>query len=214
MASVCCTSCGSGANVADAGRAHDWQPDCMEVGPPGEEVYRAVCRDGDLIATFCETDDGALRVGCARLPSEPDLNVAQPLCERTATVLSRSERVNTPSGPTAAVSIERPRLEAVLVATAHGLLFHEDGQITSEELSVQIESGPFGTRRTGRLARYDASSVFAKLRQKLDARGEAERGAHPTVFRYLATRDPAPLVRMTFYDEMVVWVFKTPRPRT
>ena len=88
------TACDGGVATPDAGPAREWMADCMEVGPPGDTIYRAVCRDGDLIAAFCETD-GGLEV-CARLSTEPDVTVAAPRCERTATVVCNE---GSPTGP-------------------------------------------------------------------------------------------------------------------
>lgn len=128
-------------------------------------------------------------------------------------MLSQSELVLTPRGPTAAVSLERERLEEVLISTAYGLLYALDGKRTPEELEVFEESGPFGSRKNGELKQYDASEAFAPVLEKLHVRGEPQRGANPEVFSYMATRDPVPIVRMVFYQEIVVWVTKVVTPR-
>lgn len=91
-------SCDGVAAPADAGAAHVWEADCVEVGPPGDTIYRAVCRDGDVIQAFCEAE-GGIEI-CAGAPTDPDLDVATPRCPRTATVLCTEDG-----------SIDGPRLD-------------------------------------------------------------------------------------------------------
>lgn len=87
-------ACDGAESTPDAGAAPEWEPDCVEVGPPGETTFRAVCRDDDVIAAFCEVDGGI--VICPASPMESGVDVAPPRCERTATVVCNE---GSPSGP-------------------------------------------------------------------------------------------------------------------
>lgn len=85
--------CGAENGDADAGLP-SWTPDCVEVGPPGESRWEAVCRAGDRVAALCESDAGLLV--CARPVTEEDLDVARPRCPGTATVVCNE---GDPMGP-------------------------------------------------------------------------------------------------------------------
>lgn len=128
-----------------------------------------------------------------------------------ARMLRRSMRLWMPEGPTAGIQFERDRLEGVLRATALGLLFNEYGERVPGDLHVAVEAGPFAQSHDGGVRLYVAGPDLAHLRQGLEKLGVPAQGANPSVFTFSLARLPVPVVRMTFYDEIVVWVIGDPR---
>lgn len=86
--------CDGPTSLPDGGPAYDWTPDCMELGPAGDTFWAPVCRDGDIVQAFCETDGGLLV--CPRPAAGEDVVIAVPRCRATATVVCNE---GNPEGP-------------------------------------------------------------------------------------------------------------------